>query len=135
MGKGELVTAVQECAGILDAAGSEVGFYACDAKVHAALKVRTIEVLCEHLKGGGGTSFVPVFNQIEKVHPKPHILIFITDGGGDAPIDPPAGVHVIWLLVGAHRCRPHFGGWGAEQGEESGWGEFIEIDDELEEAA
>jgi len=80
-------------------------------------------VSCSRLvKGGGGTSFCPAFDAIEKLKVRPEVIVFLTDGGGDAPAQPPAGTRVIWLLVGKHKWHPSFHG-GAE------WGSFVELED------
>lgn len=49
------------------------------------------------LKGGGGTTFVPVFNHLANdAHPS--ILVFLTDGYGEAPRNAPP-YPVLWLLT------------------------------------
>ena len=131
MGQKDLKQAAEEAAGVIEAAGARVQFYACDAAVHAATEVGSIDDLLANLKGGGGTSFVPVFDAIDKKQDRPHVLVFITDGGGDAPAHPPRDMHVIWVLVGRHRCTPHFGDW--ESGGSQPWGEMISVDDDEEE--
>ena len=128
MGDRELRTAVEEASGILEAAGAEVSFIACDAAVHEAKTVRNVNELCAALKGGGGTDFRPVFQAVGEMRPRPEVFVYITDGMGPAPASPPAGVTCIWLLVGPYQCRPHFDG-GVE------WGEFVEIPHETKEKA
>lgn len=61
--------------------------------------------------GGGGTSFVPVFDYVRE-HPEinPSCLIYVTDGYGTAPEAPPP-YHVLWLLT-EDGVNP--AGWGAE---------------------
>lgn len=51
------------------------------------------------MSGGGGTSFVPVFEYVRK-HSEinPSCLIYVTDGFGDAPEQPPE-YPVLWLLT------------------------------------
>lgn len=117
----ELSTSVSEAGGILRAVGAEVTFLACDASVGAVKKVRSEKELAESLVGGGGTDFAPVFRAVEKLRPRPEILVYATDGCGPAPAEPPAGLRVIWLLVGSQRQRPWF-----PAGE---WGDFVEVDD------
>ena len=118
MGKEELETAIQETNGILKSIGAEVSMYICDARTEGRVRVRDVKDLKDHLLGGGGTDFRPVFEAVEKERPRPEILIFITDGGGPAPDFCPPGLNVIWCLVGQHREKP------------CDWGTFIEIDDE-----
>lgn len=50
------------------------------------------------VSGGGGTSFAPVFNYIKNQCIRPDILIYITDGYGDAPHTPPP-YPVMWVLT------------------------------------
>jgi predicted metal-dependent peptidase len=116
MGAGELNTAISETRGVLDACGANVQFCACDAAVHTLQKVRTWKEAVSLLKGGGGTDFRPAFEAVVKDHPKPDVVIFITDGMGPAPEEPPP-CKVIWVLVGPYRSTP------------ATWGEIIEIDD------
>ena len=49
------------------------------------------------LRGGGGTSFVPVFGHLANGEP-PSILVYLTDGYGDAPHAAPP-YPVLWLLT------------------------------------
>lgn len=131
MGAEELETAVSETNGVLAATGSNVTFYACDAEVHTAREVRNWQDVVANLKGGGGTSFVPVFETIAARRQRPDVLIFVTDGCGDAPAEPPP-YKVIWVLVGPYKQKPAAGSWG---GDAVSYGEFIEIDDAEEQAA
>lgn len=48
--------------------------------------------------GLGGTSFIPVFDEVAKQAYKPDVLLYFTDGYGDAPAEPP-GYPVLWVLV------------------------------------
>lgn len=123
MGESELTRAVTEAEAVMKAIGATIQFLACDCKVHVVDRVRTPAQLASSLKGGGGTSFLPVFETLRELTPKPDVLIFITDGRGEAPVHAPKGTAVIWLLVGKHRCRP-FTKRGAVA-----WGEVIEVDD------
>ncbi len=49
------------------------------------------------LPGGGGTDFMPVFEHLEKREP-PRALLFLTDGVGPAPSQPPP-YPVLWVLT------------------------------------
>ena len=110
----ELKLAVAECQGILANAGAKVDFIACDMIVHKHVKVSNINEIKKGLKGGGGTSFIPVFEELNKE--KPDILIFITDGYGTAPSVSPS-YKVIWLLVGKNTSKP------------CSYGEFIKVEE------
>lgn len=122
MGQDDLTVALRESNGVIRAVGSDVIFMASDAAVHTNQTVRSWRDILPLLKGGGGTSFCPVFEEIAGMAERPTLCIYITDGCGDAPAEPPKGCAVIWLLVGKYKQRPHFAG-GKE------WGEFIELDD------
>lgn len=129
MGQEELNDALREIKGILVGAKAEVTFTSCDAAVHSTKKIKTWKDAAVEMKGGGGTSFVPVFEHLPNIKPQPEVLVFITDGGGPAPAVPPVGVKTIWLLVGSHAMVPWADG-GSYNGSSIGWGEFIWMDDE-----
>ena len=121
MGSEDIKAGLSEASGVLRAVGADIQFCACDAKVHEMKKVRSVHALHALVKGGGGTDFHPAFEALAKLKERPEVVVFATDGGGSAPAKPPAGMHVIWLLIGSHKCHPYFDG-GAE------WGQFIEVD-------
>lgn len=121
MGQKELDAAVAETAGVLKAVGSDIDFCACDAEVHSLASVRNYRDLSKHMKGGGGTSFIPAFVALSSRKRRPEIVVFITDGCGPAPEQQPDGMKTIWVLVGAHKQHPTTGGGQCT------WGEFIEV--------
>lgn len=129
MGKTEIEEAVSEAGAIMKQTGAKVTFMACDCAVHTVKEVKTADELIKLLKGGGGTSFKPVFERIQTMRKKPDVLVFITDGGGDAPALPPP-FHTIWVLVGRHQTVPTFGEWG--QGSNQPWGDLIHVQKENE---
>lgn len=129
MGQGELKTALQETNGVLMQTGAKVQFMSCDAAVHGIGEVRNWRDMLPLLKGGGGTSFCPAFEAIPKCKPKPDVIIFVTDGCGDAPATPPPGIKVIWLLVGSHKQEPYFGSYGNRT--DNKWGDMIYMEDEV----
>ncbi len=122
MGQEELLEAVSETRGVLDATGAHVTFCACDAAVHELQTVRHWKDVTKLLTGGGGTDFRPAIEAMEQQRPQPGVVIFITDGMGPAPAQPPP-FKVIWVLVGPYRQVP------------ATWGECIELPREGEEAA
>lgn len=70
------------------------------------------------LAGGGGTSFEPVFELLAR-EPEPwDVLVYLTDGFGCAPDNPPA-VPTLWMLVP-----------GGEQPAEWGEAAWMEVGDE-----
>jgi predicted metal-dependent peptidase len=100
-----LAAATSEVMGVVKAVGAEVQFIAVDAAVHANAKVRGAQDLLQNIKGGGGTSFVPGFEAAEKLRPRVNVVIYMTDGWGDAPPEAPRGMRVIWCLIG--KGAPH----------------------------
>lgn len=98
---GPVLTKVMvEVDGILKAANAAVDFVSCDAQVWGKGKVKTVEEAKKLLGGGGGTDFRPVFDAVQQMRPLPDTLVFLTDGMGPAPDDPPPGVNVVWAIVG-----------------------------------
>jgi predicted metal-dependent peptidase len=119
MGTDELTRAVSETEGILKALGASVDLCVCDAEVHGLTKVSNTQEVLRSLKGGGGTYFQPVFDALDRLKPRPEVVVFLTDGGCfDKPREP-KGMKVIWVLVGEHREAPPVD-----------FGEFIEVDEE-----
>lgn len=55
--------------------------------------------LPESFKGGGGTSFKPVFEWVDSAGFRPESLVYFTDAEGEFPETPP-GYPVIWLVKG-----------------------------------
>lgn len=127
MGENDLGDAMRETKAVLDASGGSLSFVVCDATVHGVTKIRDFGQAKKLLKGGGGTSFMPVFKAYENAQDKPHVIVMFTDGGGDAPAEAPVGVKVIWCLIGKHKQKPFkHGNWNNSVD----WGTFIEIDSE-----
>ena len=51
-------------------------------------------------RGGGGTSFAPVFEMVDKLGLNPDILVYLTDGYGDqAELTVPPDYPVIWVTT------------------------------------
>lgn len=71
----------------------------CDAKVHRADECEDASDLNtirrKGAPGGGGTSFIPVFDHINKEGLSPDVLVYLTDGEGSFPAQAP-GYPVIW---------------------------------------
>jgi predicted metal-dependent peptidase len=116
MGDAELSRAIAECRGVLAATGAKVEFCACDAAVHELKPIVKWQDAVKLLKGGGGTNFCPALEALEKKHPRPDVVVFITDGMGPAPATSPP-FRVIWTLVGPHKTRP------------CTWGEMVEVEE------
>lgn len=58
------------------------------------------------LRGGGGTSFMPVFAQCDET--PPNLLVILTDGYGEAPATMP-GYPVLWALTDDGACPVPWG--------------------------
>ena len=75
----------------------------CDAALceGAPFRFEPWEQFCRprDLKGGGGTSFVPVFQWIAKEGLQPDLLVYFTDADGEFPKQEPA-YPVLWLVKG-----------------------------------
>lgn len=124
MGTDEVTRGLSEIAGVIKTVGAEIVFGSCDAQVHARGSVKRWQDLAKMVKGGGGTDFCPIFEEVQKPsrrYPRPDVLIFITDGCGPAPSKAPKGMAVIWVLVGQYKQRPT-----CDEGEVR-WGEFVEV--------
>jgi predicted metal-dependent peptidase len=91
----------------------KIRMLSCDAEVHGGIQeVRSWQDIAAKLHGGGGTDFRPAFREIQKMKPKPQLVIFGTDGDGTCPDKQPEGLRVIWLLTGAHARPPC--SWGVQ---------------------
>jgi predicted metal-dependent peptidase len=92
---------------------SEITAMSCDCDVHEIVKVRKFENWLKklQLKGGGGTSFDPVFEEVKKMKMAPELLIYLTDGYGSCSIEKNPPYPVLWVLVGAdgESSLPKFG--------------------------
>ncbi|WP_206707778.1 DUF2201 family putative metallopeptidase [Koleobacter methoxysyntrophicus] len=88
---------------------------ACDAEVQGVWEIDSHTNLKNlKIKGCGGTDFRPVFKEIEKRNLLPSALIYLTDGYGTFPENPP-WYPVVWVLVG--KTRP-----------EAPWGQTVEFE-------
>lgn len=102
----ELNTFLAEVGGILaDVRPKEVIFFACDAKVQQTERLRSLdelgEVKAKGVKGGGGTSFIPPFEELEKLNLRPETFVYCTDMMGQFPEEPPP-YPVIWAATTDH---------------------------------
>lgn len=108
----KLVSEVEEIAKLV----GPVTFIACDAAVHSVGTVTSAQDVVQNLKGGGGTSMVPAFEEAKKL--KPSVIICITDGAiGHTPR--PGEIPVIWCLTQDYRHD-------VAQSEKDGWSTIVE---------
>jgi predicted metal-dependent peptidase len=87
-----------ELTGIMqDVRPKELHVVECDATVQRVTELNDVSDIAEIavMKGGGGTSFVPVFEWIEEQGFTPDALLYLTDSYGDFPKEAPK-YPVIW---------------------------------------
>lgn len=80
----------------------------CDTKVHFKETFGPYEHLEVKIKGRGGTSFIPVFDEVAKDSDCPVCLIYFTDCCGEFPKDEPH-FPVLWTNYGDKTFTPPFG--------------------------
>jgi predicted metal-dependent peptidase len=73
-------------------------FVQCDAAVQEWVELDTPDDMMREIKGGGGTSFVPVFERLAREGVEPEVLIYLTDLMGTFPSEAP-GYPVIWCTI------------------------------------
>lgn len=89
----------------------------CDAKVQRVDELEDTEDLTElhheinqlgGAPGGGGTSFTPVFREIDQEGIEPELLIYLTDGHGSFPPHEPP-YQVVWAIMKGGNVNVPFG--------------------------
>lgn len=70
----------------------------CDDEIHQWDYIQSGADLPKKVLGGGGTSFVPVFQRIEQEQLKPDVVVYFTDMYGEFPNNPPL-YPVIWASI------------------------------------
>jgi len=70
----------------------------CDAAVNHVAEFSPTDMFVMESKGGGGTDFRPPFDYVEKHGIAPQCLIYLTDGYGPFPSEPPA-YPVLWVMT------------------------------------
>lgn len=88
---------------------SDMYIISCDADVHDFRKIYdSSEIESHRMIGGGGTSFIPVFDKINDENIDIDVLIFFTDGWGEFPSDYEMNnFKTIWLIT--TDVQPPFG--------------------------
>lgn len=84
----------------------EVFVVECDVVIHAVYPWRPIQ----KVRGRGGTSFLPPFEKAFLDQHRPDLVVYFTDGYGEAPPNPPS-VPVIWCITA---CGIKPATWGRE---------------------
>lgn len=72
--------------------------FQCDDKIHEWRYIQSGAELPKKVLGNGGTSFVPVFERIEREQLMPDVLVYFTDMYGLFPSKPPP-YPVIWASI------------------------------------
>lgn len=121
MGTEQLADALRVMSDVMIQTGIQKAWF-LDADTHArrepvllsAHELRSVEFL-----GRGGTDFRPAINLVDTgFTPRPHLVVYLTDGAGVATATCPNGIQFIWCIVPTpFKAKP------AE------WGEIIELDD------
>jgi predicted metal-dependent peptidase len=83
---------------------SEITVYACDEEIQSVTTYEPTDVLPKHFDGGGGTSFRPVFEAVNKGD-APVALLYFTDLDGPFP-DAEPGYPVLWAVTGSTEQVP-----------------------------
>lgn len=101
MGPQQLADALRVCVDVLQQAGiTSARWMEADVEhKREPLRVNIRDLMHVEIRGRGGTDFRPACKTAEELQPKPHIVIYITDGDGPAPKTPPPGIHFIWVIV------------------------------------
>ncbi len=111
---GDLPRFFSELTSLLGTFGNyEVMVIQCDAKIGRVEAFSSDKPLPKEygwkVTGGGGTSFVPVFDYIKEHGMRPDVFIYVTDGYGDAPEKAPP-YPVMWVLTS--EGSEDFASWG-----------------------
>ena len=94
-----------------------VQVFECDATIQRVRSfedgldgLEDLDSCSSYLLGGGGTDFRPVFEALQAEPDPPRALLYLTDGEGQAPHEPP-GYPVLWVLTDRQSRPP--APWGA----------------------
>lgn len=101
MDDGLLAQALGEVDGVLRSLGPGAGaasVLSCDATVHTVQRVLSVEAV--QLVGGGGTDLVPGIIAALSLHPRPDVVVVLTDGFTPWPRVAPPGCAVVAALLG-----------------------------------
>jgi predicted metal-dependent peptidase len=101
MGTEELKESLRETAGILQQTGLDsLWFIQADQDVAAKpTQIQVRDLRDVEIHGRGGTSFIPALEAVNKLRPRPDIVLYFTDGWGEAPKQPPSNMEVVWCIV------------------------------------
>jgi predicted metal-dependent peptidase len=106
MGSQQINDATRESIGIFQALGLDLIWYIdADAEVAFKKRIRLPELKELPVHGRGGTDFRPAIYEAEKLKPRPDLLVYVTDGDGYAPANPPRDMEFIWCVVPSYYKR------------------------------
>lgn len=95
-----------EIQAIMDSCPTTIDCFYCDRQIQGHdIFTRENPVLFKNCRGGGGTSFEPVFEEIEKQGLHPECLIYLTDLQGSFPDHAPE-YPVLWINTYDHTQAP-----------------------------
>jgi len=110
--QGELTQFISEISSIVNSFKNvDLTAIVCDAEVHGVYKLRNatidevIKKIGKNLKGGGGTSHIPVFNWINREKPSAKFIICFTDGWTEFPKASQVNIPTLWVLAGDYRLE------------------------------
>ncbi len=111
---GDLPQFFSELSSLLGSFGNyEITVIQCDSEIGSVEKFTSDRPLPKNygwkVTGGGGTSFVPVFDYVKSHGMHPAVLVYVTDGYGDAPAKAPP-YPVLWVLTAD--ATDDFAPWG-----------------------
>lgn len=119
MGPQQLQDAQNEAVGVMKAMGVDTAWFLdADAAVGAARMVRIQDIARMPITGRGGTDFGPALEHVSRLRPRPKLVLYFTDGDGEAPARPPNGMDVIWVIVHSYYNKSP-----------ATWGHTIFVDD------
>lgn len=108
---GDLDRFASELVNLLNSFGQyELTVICCDAKVQSVETYtpdRPFDAGKINFKGGGGTSFKPVFRYVNENLPDTQLLLYFTDGEGDYPLRP--SYPVMWVITPGGRNQISWG--------------------------
>ena len=92
-----------EIFGILKHVDHEITVIECDSEVHNVYRAEKMADVDLEVHGRGGTSFIPVIDYINKNgRYRDALLVYFTDGFGDAEIPKPRTYRNIWVTTSGH---------------------------------
>lgn len=107
--RSELSRAVAEIVAISDQTSAPLRVIVVDAKVHYDVEVHSASDLIGKLTGGGGSSFIPAFEELRQNLFHGSVIAF-TDGLIDVPQAQPEGIGETVWVIGKNDKPPCF--WG-----------------------